>query len=920
MRFLRRDRSVPGDGDGTSGAPGRDCFVAKPAPRNDKSGVILGMVRSRAWRIAFAAVGLVAFSGGLIFAATDKINPFGVWVSGVQKAYIDSSGNFEANGTITAGSADTQVTDSVGKVRDAALSSNVPLKDATNTFTGANTFSGTAPTLTLTETDGATNQKNWRWVADGGQLKLKLFSDDLSTNTDLVTYGRTGTTPTTTTIDSALSVNPSLTTGRNVTFGAVGKANGFQFNGTTGKTGINALPNRLALANPEGNIFEIDTDGMQNRVALRQFGDQADGPAVLGFSYANGTRASPTPIVNGDEFAAFDFGAYVGGGSADFPVSWDPVAMRVEATSDVSSGHFTAQVRWALSDSLGTFNNVFFIKPTGLAVVGDIDIAGRMLSGYWRGVPVEMAYGGTNAALTASNGGIFYSTASAGAILSGTATANKMLLSGSSAAPSWSTSTIPSSAGATANKVLLSDGTNYVLSTPTFPNASATALKHIRSDGTNWIATTATISDSPGTAGKVLTSDGTNWVTSTPTFPNASATSGKFIRSDGTNWVASTPTLPTSAGTSLKHLRSDGTNYVESTPTFSETMTSGAYMRSDGTNWITSTLILPNSATATRIPFASAANTWSDSANLTFDSSSNAFVVTGSAAVSGSATFSGAVSMSPANANVNMSPTGTGVVTINPATVGTMDNVVIGGTTAAAATVTTITASGAATLNGGAAVTGNVTFDGQSGRSISENRNTTSNTAGNSLTVAAGGATSGATDKAGGDVIISPGVPTGLGNGSSANMVRLRTYAPALATGTTDGTLINRMMWGRVKSLTNNTATQFATAANPTLTVANVKVNYGVAVTDGTDVQGEVGVVTFQSVNKGGTFTQTVTKDISHQNATAGTLTVTFTMTGTDPSSIRVNCNSSLTPSTGYPRISVSIENLSDQNTVTPAS
>jgi hypothetical protein len=111
-----------------------------------------------------------------------------------------------------------------------------------------------------------------------------------------------------------------------------------------------------------------------------------------------------------------------------------------------------------------------------------------------------------------------------------------------------------------AGKVLVSDGTNWQISTPTFPNASATALKHIRSDGTNWIASTATISDTPGTAGKVLISDGTNWITSTPTFPNASATSGKMIKSDGTNWVASTETYDP-PGTSGNAMLSDGTNW-----------------------------------------------------------------------------------------------------------------------------------------------------------------------------------------------------------------------------------------------------------------------------------------------------------------------------------------------------------------------
>lgn len=55
---------------------------------------------------------------------------------------------------------------------------------------------------------------------------------------------------------------------------------------------------------------------------------------------------------------------------------------------------------------------------------------------------VHMNKGGLNANLSPSNGGIFYSTATAGAILGGTVTANRMLLSGSTSAPSWSTYTM----------------------------------------------------------------------------------------------------------------------------------------------------------------------------------------------------------------------------------------------------------------------------------------------------------------------------------------------------------------------------------------------------------------------------------------------------------------------------------------------
>lgn len=75
-------------------------------------------------------------------------------------------------------------------------------------------------------------------------------------------------------------------------------------------------------------------------------------------------------------------------------------------------------------------------------------------------LPTILSKGGTNANLTASNGGIFYSTGSASAILSGTSTANQILLSGSSSAPAWSTATYP--ATTTANQLLYSSATNTI--------------------------------------------------------------------------------------------------------------------------------------------------------------------------------------------------------------------------------------------------------------------------------------------------------------------------------------------------------------------------------------------------------------------------------------------------------------------------
>jgi hypothetical protein len=51
-----------------------------------------------------------------------------------------------------------------------------------------------------------------------------------------------------------------------------------------------------------------------------------------------------------------------------------------------------------------------------------------------------------------------------------------------------------------------------------------------------------------------------------------------------------------------------------------------------------------------------------------------------------------ATNINPANAAVNISPTGTGTVTINPATASTMNNVAIGGTTASTGRFTSVTA------------------------------------------------------------------------------------------------------------------------------------------------------------------------------------------------------------------------------------
>lgn len=121
-----------------------------------------------------------------------------------------------------------------------------------------------------------------------------------------------------------------------------------------------------------------------------------------------------------------------------------------------------------LTSVSGTLNRI--TSTGGATPIIDIDAGyvgqtsittlGTVGTGVWNATNIALNKGGTNAALTASNGGVFYSTATAGAILAGTATAGQMLRSGATAAPTWSTATFP--ATTTANQLLYSSANNTV--------------------------------------------------------------------------------------------------------------------------------------------------------------------------------------------------------------------------------------------------------------------------------------------------------------------------------------------------------------------------------------------------------------------------------------------------------------------------
>ncbi len=146
--------------------------------------------------------------------------------------------------------------------------------------------------------------------------------------------------------------------------------------------------------------------------------------------------------------------------------------------------------------------------------------------------------------------------------------------------------------------------------------------------------------------------------------------------------------------------------------------------------------------------------------------------------------------------------------------------------------------------------------------------------------------------------------------------IHIQTGALIAASGTTQQTPVDREIFGASKVLTNNTVTTVCNVTVANNTAAGGIVDYTVEVFDGTDLQVETGEFVYQVTNKGGTIANnTITSPTGYPKnvATAGTLTVTWTISNANPALLAINANSSLTPSTGYPRVTYNLRNHTQQ-------
>lgn len=134
-----------------------------------------------------------------------------------------------------------------------------------------------------------------------------------------------------------------------------------------------------------------------------------------------------------------------------------------------------------------------------------------------------------------------------------------------------------------------------------------------------------------------------------------------------------------------------------------------------------------------------------------------------------------------------------------------------------------------------------LSFGGNSARTFWMERHTTADTAGNGLTVEGGGATAGATDKAGGNLVLKSGVATGTG----ISDVVLQAH-PAGVTGTVDTTATEVLrLKGNGSIVVPVTITAPGTTGNQTINKAAGRVNIAAA---GTTVTVTNSLVTANSV------------------------------------------------------------------------
>jgi hypothetical protein len=267
------------------------------------------------------------------------------------------------------------------------------------------------------------------------------------------------------------------------------------------------------------------------------------------------------------------------------------------------------------------------------------------------------------------------------------------------------------------------DGTTIGGSTAAaITGTTVTASSYFSGPGTNLTGTASGLSIGGNAATATTAASATAAINITGgaagSLPYQSASSTTTFLAAGTNGQVLTlasgvPSWANAAATGVTSVSGTGT---VSGITLSGTVTSTGSLTLGGTLDLSSPPVIggttPNTITGTTITantkFVSSYFDASGSGGGALRTSSGTAVLQWGGGGGVNLTLDGAFNMNPANYNISIAPTGTGTLTINPATLGTINNMTIGATTAASAKVTTIDISSTIALAGSTGSAGQV--------------------------------------------------------------------------------------------------------------------------------------------------------------------------------------------------------------------
>ena len=345
--------------------------------------------------------------------------------------------------------------------------------------------------------------------------------------------------------DNAQTWNWSLTTS---------SASAFKFTENTASTaaGTPFLLNVATLSTSTLNPFQVTAGGTANGVRVNTSG-------VLS---KIGTGSVNADALNGTAFTGTS-GHLVSFGAANIPADSGVVAANAVVASSPGAGiaHFAGSTQTVTSSAVSLTADVSGLLP--------------------------LANGGTAANLTASNGGIFYSTSSAGAILAGTATARQMLQSGASTTPAWSATTWP--ATTTINRILYSSSTSVIGEITTanggLLNANASGVPAMTVTPVLGLAgtSTGTIGLSGVTSGVVTIQPASAAGTWSMTMPTSGGSASQFLQTNGsgvTTWATPSGTI---SGLTTNAIVAAASSSTIATPSTTSTIDSSGNMVLAGT-------------------------------------------------------------------------------------------------------------------------------------------------------------------------------------------------------------------------------------------------------------------------------------------------------------------------------------------------